>query len=255
MKIILMSALAGVAGTGLGGLFTALFGKRTEKWISIFLSLAGGVMTSIVCFELIPEANAHANMAITVAGLAVGVVLVMGLNYLLDRLSNAGKFHGNYEEFYHESEMLADQKKLIRSGWLMFFVIGIHNIPEGLAIGAAGSHELRFGATLALMLALHNIPEGMAITAPLVSGGMGRWKSVLITALSGLPMALGGVAGVLVGGISSTALALSFAVAGGAMLYAVFGEILPQSVVLSKSRAPTIVLLAGIVLGMLMTKI
>jgi len=91
MNIILMSALAGVAGTGLGGLLTALCGRRTEKWTGIFLSLAGGVMTSIVCFELIPEANAHANMAVTVAGLAAGVLLVMGLNFLLDKISKAGK--------------------------------------------------------------------------------------------------------------------------------------------------------------------
>ena len=257
MNIILMSALAGVAGTGLGGLCTALFGRRMEKCTCVFLSLAGGVMTSIVCFELIPEANAHASMGITVAGLAAGVLLLMGLNTLLDRISQAGeaRLHKNYEEFYHEGGVLTNQKSLLRSGWLMFFVIGLHNIPEGLVIGAAGSHELRFGLTLALMLALHNIPEGMAIAAPLISGGMGRAKSVLLTLLSGLTTALGGAAGVLIGGISKTALALSFAAAGGAMLYAVFGEILPQSIVMSKSRLPTIVLLAGIVFGMLMTKI
>jgi len=250
-----MSALAGVAGTGLGGLFTALFGARTEKMISIFLSLAGGVMTSIVCFELIPEAVLHANMAVTVVGLAAGVGMVLGLNNLLDKISDAKALHENYEEFYHGSEMVANKNNLLRSGWLMFFVIGLHNIPEGLAIGAAGVHEIRFGITLALMLAAHNVPEGMAIAAPLISGGMGRWKSVLITMLSGAPTAIGGLAGVLVGSLSSTALSLSFAIAGGAMLYVVFGEILPQSVVMSKSRAPTLVLLAGIILGMLMTRI
>jgi len=255
MHVILMSALAGLVGTGLGGLLTALCGARTEKMISMVLSLAGGVMTSIVCFELVPEAIRHANMAVTVIGLAAGVALVLALNTLLDRISNAGKLHGNYEEFYHESDMVAGKESLLRAGWLMFFVIGLHNIPEGLAIGAAGTHEITLGITLALMLALHNIPEGMAIAAPLISGGLGKGKSVLLTLLSGAPTVIGGVAGVLIGGISNIALALSLAVAGGAMLYAVFGEILPQSVVMSKSRAPTLVLLAGIVLGMLMTKI
>jgi len=163
--------------------------------------------------------------------------------------------HQTYEELYHERQIIQNRARMLRTGIIMFAAISLHNIPEGLAIGAGGSHDIQLGALLAIIIALHNIPEGMAIAAPLISGGMGRAKSVLLTLLSGLTTALGGAAGVLIGGISKTALALSFAAAGGAMLYAVFGEILPQSIVMSKSRLPTIVLLAGIVFGMLMTKI
>jgi ZIP family zinc transporter len=114
---------------------------------------------------------------------------------------------------------------------------------------------MALGGTLALMIGLHNIPEGMAISAPLISGGLNKWRAALLTVLAGTPTVLGAIIGILIGGISNTALSLSFSIAGGAMLYAVFGEILPQSMSISKNRIPAIVLLIGIVVGLLLTKI
>jgi len=105
------------------------------------------------------------------------------------------------------------------------------------------------------MIGLHNIPEGMAISAPLISGGLSKFKTLVLVMLTGATTVLGAVAGVLIGGISDLALALSFALAGGAMLYVVFGEILPQSIVTNKDRIPTIFALVGIIVGLLFTQI
>lgn len=259
MNIIIMSILAGVCGTGLGGILTAFFGSRKDNMTSILLSFAGGVMTSIVFFELIPESNKLSNTRTTILGLVAGVIMVLVLNEFLDAITDAGKkkskLHETYKEFYHESAIIKREKNMIHSGFLMFFAIALHNIPEGLAIGTAGYHNAKLGVTLALMIAIHNIPEGMAISAPLISGGVNRGKVILLTLLAGAPTILGAFAGVLIGSVSDNAVALSFSIAGGAMLYVVFGEILPQSVTMRQDRAPTIILLVGIVLGLLLTKI
>ena len=254
-----MTILAGILGTGFGGLITALFGTRTDKMISNFLSFAGGVMTSIVFFELIPEAEHFSNPTTIIAGLFIGVLMVLFLNSTIDRVSKPGyktsKPHDSYVEFYHEGSMLTHKETMMKSGILMFFVIALHTIPEGLAIGAAGNHDMTLAFTLVLMIGIHNIPEGMAIAAPLISGGLKKWKSVAATMLAGTPTVFGAIVGVLVGSISEIAIALSFSIAGGAMLYAVFGEILPQSMNIRKDRVPTIILLIGIVFGYLLTKI
>lgn len=259
MNIMMTSIFAGIFGTGMGGLLTALLGYRTDKMVSIFLSFAGGVMTSIVFVELIPEAVGHSNLIMAVIGLVIGVVVVLILNEVIDHVSDLNShktdLHKNYQEFYHGEKVITADNKQIRSGLLMFFVIGLHNIPEGLVIGAAGEHDLSLGFTLALMIGIHNIPEGMAIAAPLISGGLELKKAVLMTLLAGAPTVLGALIGILVGGISDLALALSYSIAGGAMLYAVFGEIMPQTMVISKDRVPTIVALVGIVCGMLLTKV
>ena len=256
--IIGMSVVAGICGTGLGGLLTAFFGNGTDKMTSIFLAFAGGIMTSIVFFELIPEAILHANMIVVILGLIIGIVLVLFLNYFLDRISAnnhiESKLHETYKEYFHESEVITSKKNMLRSGMLMFFVIGLHSIPEGLALGTAAIYNITLGTTFALMIAIHNVPEGMAIAAPLISGGLSKQKTILLTLLAGIPTVLGALAGILIGNISAIAIALSFSIAGGAMLCVVFCEILPQTTIMNKNRFPMITLLVGIILGLLLTK-
>ena len=259
MEVILISFVAGICGTGLGGLLTAYFGSRTDRMISVFLSFAGGVMTSIVFFELIPKAEQLSNTTVTVKGLFIGVIIVLILNNILDKISNAGhnkaELHETYEDFYHENEIIKSKANMLRSGMLMFLAISLHTLPEGLALGAAGYHDVSLGFTLAIIIGIHNIPEGMAIAAPLISGGVNKGKTVMLTLLAGVPTVVGALVGVLFGGISDTAVALSFSIAGGAMLYVVYGEILPQTMVMSKNRIPTISSLVGIVFGFVLTKI
>ena len=254
MNIIVLSVIAGVAGMGLGGLLTALFGSRTERMTSIFLSFASGVMLSIVFLELIPESIGLSNLAIAIIGLILGVFLVLLLNYMMDRFFDAGKgskLHETFAEFYHSSGIITKKTSMLRSGIVMFLAIALHNIPEGLAMGAASDYDPGLGLTLAIIIGLHNIPEGMAVAAPLISGGLTKKKSVILTLLAGTTTIVGALAGYIIGGISDVAVAISFSIAGGAMLGVVIGEILPQTIVSNKDRVPTIFALAGIVTGML----
>jgi ZIP family zinc transporter len=168
--------------------------------------------------------------------------------------------HHTPEELYHEDHFIEDHfihrnARMLRSGLLILVAIGLHNIPEGIAIGTGGSHDFQFGALLAVMIGLHNIPEGIAIAAPLLAGGIKRLKVVLLTALAGATTLLGGLIGILLGSISDTVIAVSLSAAGGAMLYIIFGEMMPQSIVLTKNRITSVITLFGIVIGLILTQI
>jgi len=260
MLIVLFSAIAGICGMGLGGLVSAVLLKRpSENMICWLLSFAAGVMVSIVCFGLVPETFELAGIAVSVIGLVLGTVVVMGLNRLVDKITEKKgtviKVHETHEQLYHASRYIHDRTRLLRSGILMFIAIGLHNIPEGIAIGAGGSHSYSLGALLTLMIALHNIPEGMAIAAPLLAGGICKIKVIFITALCGATTLLGGLIGILIGSISDLAVALSLSAAGGAMLYIVFGELMPQSIIMTKNRAASMVTLFGIIVGLFIAQI
>jgi len=260
MRIILFSVGAGIVGTGLGGLITLILSKRSSTNMSCWmLSFAAGIMTSIVCFGLMPEAVELSGVLASISGLILGIVVVMALSRSVDKITELKgenlKVHHTHEELYHQSQVIHSQSKMVRSGFIMLTAIGLHNIPEGLAIGAGGSHDLYLGALIALMIALHNIPEGMAIAAPLLAGGINRWKVVLLTTLSGAPTVLGSLIGLVIGNVSDLAVALSLSAAGGAMLYVVFGEIIPQSIVMTKTRIAPIVTLFGIIVGLVITRV
>jgi ZIP family zinc transporter len=109
----------------------------------------------------------------------------------------------------------------------------------------------RAALMLAIIIGLHNIPEGMAVSVPLISGGMSKWKAVLITACTGIPTVLGALLGYALGEIGPLGLTMSLGFASGAMLYVVFGEILPQSILMYHSKLPAFSAIGGILAGLL----
>ena len=269
--LIMMTALAGVGGTGLGGLVGAMLQKDSKRAVSLLLSFAGGVMLSVVCFDLVTEAI-ETDMGIwtVVAAIAFGVAVTYFLNYLIDRKTNPEVPHidenhpktaDDLDELIHSDHL--EQHYARQDGKLGLFVAGVvmacaialHNVPEGMTIGAsyAGNDGVMGSAALvlAVLIGLHNIPEGMAVSVPLISGGMNKWKAVLITAASGIPTIFGALLGYLLGELGPLGLTLSLGFASGAMLYVVFGEILPQSILMYHSKLPAFSAIVGILVGLL----
>ena len=81
---------------------------------------------------------------------------------------------------------------------------------------------------------------------------MKKPKAVLLTALSGLPTVFGALLGYALGGINDLMLVLSLGFASGAMLYVVFGELLPESILMWRSKLPAFALFVGVIVGFLL---
>ena len=269
--LILTTAISGVAGTGLGGLIGATLQKDSNRTVSLLLSFAGGVMLSVVCFDLVIEAiEADVGIGIVIGSIALGVIIIYLLNYLIDQRTNPEVPHidenhpktaDDLNELIHSDHLEhhytnKDNKfALFVAGIVMASAIALHNVPEGMTIGASyASNNGVMGSSalvLAILIGLHNIPEGMAVSVPLISGGMGRTKAVLITALSGVPTIIGALLGYLLGDIGAMGLALSLGFASGAMIYVVFGEILPQAILMYHSKLPAFSTIFGMLVGLL----
>ena len=269
--LLLTTALSGVVGTGLGGLIGALLQKDSNRTVSLLLSFAGGVMLSIVCFDLITEAiEVGPGVMVAIAATALGVAVIFLLNWLIDRNTNPEVPHidadhpktaDDLDELIHSDHLEHHYARndnpmtLFIAGIVMACAIALHNVPEGMTIGASyASSNGRMGSAaliLAVIIGLHNIPEGMAVSVPLISGGMGKLKAVLITAASGIPTILGALLGYVLGEIGPMGLTMSLGFASGAMLYVVFGEILPQSILMYHSKLPAFSAIVGILAGIL----
>ena len=269
--LILTTFLAGVAGTGLGGLVGALLQKNSNRAVSLLLSFAGGVMLGVVCFGLIVEAiEAQSGLLWVAFSVALGVGVTFFLNYLIDKKTNIEVPHidenhpktaDDLDELIHSDHLKQHYARkdsklgLFVAGVVMACAIALHNVPEGMTIGASyASNDGVMGSAalvLAVLIGMHNIPEGMAVSVPLISGGMKKWKAVMITAATGIPTILGALLGYLLGEIGPLGLTVSLGFASGAMLYVVFGEIMPQSILMYHSKLPAFSAIAGILVGML----
>ena len=274
-SIIGITALAGMGGTGMGGLVSCLFRKDSSKTVSLLLSFAAGVMTSVVCFDLLSEAlhpeEGSGSVGLVVLGVLIGYVVIALLNAWIDHNTNHEVAHidenhprtaDSLEELTHANHLHEHRKGrqprsgLFLAGLVMAAAIALHNVPEGMVIGASFSRTAeemllnRGGLTMAVVIGLHNIPEGMAVAVPLISGGMPKWRSVVITALTGFPTVLGALLGFTVGAMGPTALSLSLSFASGAMLYVVFGELLPESILMWRSKLPATATIIGMLTGL-----
>jgi ZIP family zinc transporter len=237
-----LAVLLGIVGTLIGSIITIIIGKRSDNVICYLLALAGGVMVGICAFELVPESIVMSTWWVVLLGVICGAVAVFALNKLVDILTKMKtSVHKTPQELFHQTPIIESAnmspKKMFRAGLVMLVAITLHNIPEGLAIGAGISHTFSLGFTIAVIMALHNIPEGIAVSAPLLAGGMKKWKIILWTTVSSVPTIIGAIIGFYLGEVSPLMQALCLSIAGGAMLYIVFGEIVPQIVMMKRTRA------------------
>ena len=225
MISVWMATVAGIVGTALGGGIAFLFGRRGESTAQMLTVFAGGVMLAIAFFDLIPEALTIGGLGMAAIGVLGGVLLIGLMSLALDRVPGGG-------------------------GFLLLIGIGLHNFPEGLAIGAGGAYDFRLGLVLAVLILLHDIPEGLAVAAPLLAQGMGKGKILGLMVLCGAPTALGGLVGLVMGQAGQELTALSLALAGGAMIYMTFCEVLPRALQGGR-RSAAAVGVAGVLFGLI----
>lgn len=205
LKITLIGLLAGVVGTGLGGILSGIFKSKIHKFIDFFMGLAGGIMLAVVVFDLMKEAIDLKGIWITVIATFSGVIITMLIKDNLD--------------------MSQDEK----SGYLIFISIMLHNLPEGLAIGSSFVSATHLGWTLALVIGIHNIPEGLATALSLAGTNMKTSKIILYTIIAGVPMGIGSFLGVYFAGNFNSLIGIFLSIAAGTMLYVVLEEILPRT--------------------------
>ena len=251
-QVILITFIAGVLGTGTGGLLGALFCRDSDKVTSLLVSFAAGIMLSVVCFNMIQEAimpeNASRQMSILLveACIVLGFFMVWGLDLGMWKTGIGKRFD------------LGKDSSLLTAGIVMILAISIHNLPEGMVIGASYAADaaspipgsVSAGLILAIVIGIHDIPEGMAVAVALVNGGVSRLTAVLLTACSGLPTVIGAFAGWKLGTMGPVMLSLMLSFAAGAMLYVVIGELIPKAREMWDSQATGISMLAGLLTGM-----
>ncbi len=229
---LLYGAFAGIGGTVTGGLIACAFRRGSVRLIAVLTSFASGIMLSIVFFDLIPLSIDSVGVIYTVLFISVGILFVI-----------LGKL------VFEVDTRFGDSERMKSSGIIIMFAIALHNLPEGLIIGAGENVSL--GVVTALLIGLHNVPEGLVTACPLKSAGVKSYRILLACFLAGLPTVLGAVLGYILGSTGTMLIAMCAAGAGGAMLYVVYGELIP-SMNGKNATAVSTAGIAGIIIGLIM---
>jgi ZIP family zinc transporter len=211
--ILLASGLTAVV-TGLGAVPFLFFKKFSRWWLSIFQSVAAGLMLG-ACYNLIQEGG-HLDPFRTIIGILVGLLLIVGADHLISRRGanvDVGELAG------------ADARKAL----LVLGIMTAHSFAEGIGVGVSFGGGQKLGLFITAAIAIHNIPEGLAISLVMVPKGTKVGKAALWSIFTSLPQPLMAVPAFLFVLIFEPWLPVGLGLAAGAMIWMVFAELIPDA--------------------------
>lgn len=214
------------------GAILAIFVRdRREKYIEYAECLASGFMLAVVFFDLLPNAMEKTKFITVFLGLLTGIVIILlisqiSLTELCTKIPKCGIMKNNKKsiEVLTDSAGNYSQDKRLMRNLTTAMAVALHNIPEGIALGALEGQAILIST--AVLIALHNIPEGLAMSIPLAKIGVKWYKILFFAIITGAFTILGWGVGVMVSGISQDVIAFLLAISSGAMLQIVFGELI-----------------------------
>jgi ZIP family zinc transporter len=229
--VLLLAASATAVATGLGAVPVFLLGTGAARFTPALWGLAIGAMGVASVAGLVLPALDEGSGGEVAAGVALGAFFLFAARRLLER-----------------RERRTDRVPAagVRVSLLVFLVLLVHSLPEGLAIGTAYASDTE-GLALFVILAigLQNVPEGTSVAIPMQIAGFGKSRQFWAAVATSLPQPAGALlAYVLVEQVEAL-LAVSFAFAGGAMLALVLIELIPQAFTPATWRGATVGTLAG----------
>ncbi|MEM4482201.1 MAG: ZIP family metal transporter [Desulfurococcaceae archaeon] len=229
--------------TGAGGLLGLMGLKASEKWLDFGLSLSAGVMLATSLYELLPVGIEKSDMKIALSGFVLGAVLIGLVEKFIP--------HGHLFKGYEGTPI---SKSRLRAVSLIILGIIIHNIPEGMAVGASSYLGVEIGLATAVSIALQDVPEGYAVSFPLSMISRKKSRPLIIALLSGLSETLMAVFTALI----TSLLALEgfiLGLASGAMIYIISHEVIPETHRYNYEALATAGLIGGFLLSLIILEV
>jgi len=241
--------------TAMGAALVFFTKEVSRKLLNGMLGFAAGVMIAASFFSLLaPAIEMSSNLPVPVWVPAVGGFILGGVFlFLTDKL--LPHLHMGFDITEAEGPKTSWQRSV-----LLITAITLHNIPEGLAVGvafgaaAAGIGEAGVASAIALALGIgiQNFPEGLAVSAPLRREGWKTGKAFFYGQFSGMVEPIAGLIGAAATLLMRPLLPYALSFAAGAMIYVVAEELIPESKSECHSDIPTIGVMLGFAVMMLL---
>ncbi|KAL0045347.1 hypothetical protein WJX82_004386 [Trebouxia sp. C0006] len=213
--IVMVLTIFMAAASGLGAVPYFFVRSFSKEYSALASAVACGVMLA-ASFDLVHEGQPYgANLVIL--GVLSGAVFIQIVQSQLDK----------FGEMKFESLSGASARKIV----LVIGIMSAHALGEGCGVGVSfcGTRGWAQGVLVSLAIGLHNIPEGLAVATVLVSRGVGPKKAAWWALFTALPQPLLAVPSFMFVDTFTFLLPLALGFAAGCMTWMVFAELIPDS--------------------------
>ena len=247
---LLISALGLFGASVIGSVLGFSIKNVPHKWNDSILGYCAGIMLAASVLGLIIPAADLAKPQhwwVVIVAVMVGAVFLNVLDLVTPHLHHIT----GIDEEHHA------HNSTINRVMLFVMAIAIHKLPEGMAAGVGFNNtaDLSNAWTVSMGIALQNIPEGMVVISPLLLAGVSRLRTFLLATAIAVIEVVGMVLGFALGALSYTLLPALLAFAGGAMLYVVSDEMIPETHAHGYQKQATYALLLGFLTLMFMERL
>ncbi|MBI1722908.1 MAG: metal transporter [Gemmatimonadetes bacterium] len=209
LRFALVGVYVGLLPVAIGLCWLPFLRRLERRWIHFALALTAGLLVFLAVETLHEALETAERVAGALQGTGLALLATLGAWLLLQAVGNVGKSR--------EAEPGAMR---LRLAYLIALGIGLHNLGEGLAIGAAYAQgAVTLGAFLIVGFMIHNTTEGLGIVAPIAQDR----PSLRTLALAGLLAGGPTIVGAWLGGLAYSPLlgTIALGVGAGAILQVV----------------------------------
>ncbi|MGZ8794055.1 MAG: ZIP family metal transporter [Gaiellaceae bacterium] len=217
---VLAAALVTALATGLGAAPFLFVAHLARSWVGVANALAAGFM--IAASGLLFYEGARDGFLRMAGGAVVGVLFVA---WAARRLAGRQNVH-------FAALGGADARKAL----LLVGVMTVHSVAEGIGVGVSFGGGGELGLVTAIAIAIHNIPEGLAISLVLIPRGVRVMHAAGWSVFSSLPQPLVAVPAFLFVALFAGLVPFGLGFAGGAMLWMVAAQVVPDALATSSRR-------------------
>jgi len=210
-----------------------------RRGLFLLTSLAAGALLGDAFFHLIPEAFAEVSDPLLVPMFILAGILVF---FILEKYLHWHHSHG-------DDEFSPEHARIHPVGHLVLTSDAVHNLVDGLAIGAAFMVSTEVGIATTVAIALHEIPQEIGDFGLLLHAGYSRMKALFVNFLSALTAFLGLAIAFLLGSADAMLIPLIAAFSAGMFIYIAMSDVIPElhkTVAPKRSALQVLVLIFGI---------
>lgn len=188
-----------------------------KRVLFLLISLAAGALLGDAFIHLIPEAFAEGASTPVALAILAGILCFFALEKF---------FHWHHS--HGDDEFSPEHARIHPVGNLVIVSDGIHNLIDGLAIGAAFMVSPEIGIATAAAIALHEIPQEIGDFGLLIHAGFSRMQALLVNFASALTAFVGLGIAFLLGNSSEAFIPLIAAFAAGNFIYIALADLMPE---------------------------
>ena len=215
VAVLLLAGSATALATGLGVFPLAWVRADSLGWRAALTGATAGLMgVASVVGLILPGLDEGSSLAVAL-GFVAGVLFLVGTRTVLG----------------HQDVHIGELRGVgVRRSVLVFLVLFVHSLPEGMAIGTAYASETEgLSLFIILAIALQNVPEGTSVAIPMQAAGFSRTQQFWAAVGTSVPQPLGALGAYLLVAQAEALLPFSFGLAAGAMLALVAVELVPDA--------------------------